>query len=47
MLAALKKAPNSTSMASLKGYIDPIMKDLYPHDCVYKVKVHSVGANYS
>ncbi|XP_020581868.1 lysM domain receptor-like kinase 3 isoform X1 [Phalaenopsis equestris] len=37
MLAALKKAPNSTSMASLKEYIDPSLKDLYPHDCVYKM----------
>lgn len=37
MLAALKEAPNSTSMESLKGYIDPSLKDLYPHDCVYKM----------
>ncbi|PKU74120.1 LysM domain receptor-like kinase 3 [Dendrobium catenatum] len=39
MLAALKKAPSSTSMASLKAYIDPSLKDLYPHDCVYKMAV--------
>lgn len=39
MLAALKKSPNSTSMASLKGYIDPNLMDLYPHDCVYKMAI--------
>lgn len=39
MLAALTKCPNSTSMSSLKGYIDPSLMDLYPHDCVYKMAV--------
>ncbi|KAK8958722.1 LysM domain receptor-like kinase 3 [Platanthera guangdongensis] len=43
MLAALSKCPNSTSMSSLKGYIDPSLMDLYPHDCVYKMAVLAKG----
>ncbi|WOL14626.1 MMS19 nucleotide excision repair protein [Canna indica] len=37
MLAALRNAPNSMSMESLKEYIDPYLMNLYPHDCVYKM----------
>ncbi|XP_074578093.1 lysM domain receptor-like kinase 3 [Curcuma longa] len=37
MLNALRNSPNSMSMESLKGYIDPALMDLYPHDCVYKM----------
>ncbi|XP_050232360.1 lysM domain receptor-like kinase 3 [Mercurialis annua] len=37
MLAALRNAPDSISMSSLKDYIDPNMMDLYPHDCVFKM----------
>ncbi|KAF8407101.1 hypothetical protein HHK36_006226 [Tetracentron sinense] len=39
MLAALRNAPSSMSMSSLKDCIDPNLMDLYPHDCVYKVAV--------
>ncbi|KAF6164255.1 hypothetical protein GIB67_010225 [Kingdonia uniflora] len=37
MLTALKSSPNSMSMLSLTECIDPTLKDLYPHDCVYKM----------
>ncbi|PRQ51099.1 putative protein kinase RLK-Pelle-LysM family [Rosa chinensis] len=37
MQAALKSAPDSMSMSSLKDYIDPNLMDLYPHDCLLKV----------
>ncbi|KAJ4718029.1 LysM receptor kinase [Melia azedarach] len=37
MLAALRNAPDSMSMSSLKDYIDPNLMDLYPHDCLFKV----------
>lgn len=38
MLAALRKSPDSMSMSSLKDHIDPNLMDLYPHDCLFKVK---------
>lgn len=38
MLAALRNSPDSMSMSSMKDYIDPNMMDLYPHDCLFKVK---------
>ncbi|MQL78814.1 hypothetical protein Taro_011247 [Colocasia esculenta] len=34
MLAALRNSPNSMSMGSLKGCIDPNLMELYPHDCM-------------
>ncbi|BBG98914.1 protein kinase family protein / peptidoglycan-binding LysM domain-containing protein [Prunus dulcis] len=37
MHTALRSAPDSMSMSSLKDYIDPNMMDLYPHDCLFKV----------
>ncbi|KAJ4842867.1 LysM domain receptor-like kinase 3 [Turnera subulata] len=37
MLAALRNAPDSMSMSSLKDLVDPSMMDLYPHDCVFKL----------
>ncbi|ONI15746.1 hypothetical protein PRUPE_3G058700 [Prunus persica] len=37
MQTALRSAPDSMSMSSLKDYIDPNMMDLYPHDCLFKV----------
>ncbi|KAL6137574.1 hypothetical protein ACLB2K_062864 [Fragaria x ananassa] len=37
MQAALRSAPDSMSMSSLKDYIDPNLMDLYPHDCLFKV----------
>lgn len=37
MQAALRNAPDSLSMSSLKDYIDPNLMDLYPHDCLFKV----------
>lgn len=39
MLAALRNAPDSMSMSSLKDYIDPNLMDLYPHDCLFKVNL--------
>lgn len=38
MLAVLKHVPDSMSMSNLRGYIDLNLMDLYPHDCVYKVR---------
>ncbi|KAL5757742.1 hypothetical protein ACOSP7_020353 [Xanthoceras sorbifolium] len=37
MLTALRNAPDSMSMSSMKDYIDPNMMDLYPHDCLFKM----------
>ncbi|BFG24389.1 hypothetical protein CerSpe_106630 [Prunus speciosa] len=37
MQTALRSAPDSMSMSSLKDCIDPNMMDLYPHDCLFKV----------
>lgn len=42
MLAALKKSPDSMNMSSLKEFLDPNMMDLYPHDCLFKVKLRSI-----
>lgn len=39
MLAALRNSPESMSMSSLKDHIDPNLMNLYPHDCVFKVKI--------
>lgn len=38
MVAALRNSPDSMSMSSLNDHIDPNLMDLYPHDCLYKVK---------
>ncbi|XP_073048377.1 LOW QUALITY PROTEIN: lysM domain receptor-like kinase 3 [Primulina eburnea] len=37
VVAALRNAPDSMSMASLKDHIDPNLMDLFPHDCVFKM----------
>uniref|UniRef100_A0A7N0VAH9 Protein kinase domain-containing protein n=1 Tax=Kalanchoe fedtschenkoi TaxID=63787 RepID=A0A7N0VAH9_KALFE len=37
MLVALRNAPDSRNMSSMKEYIDPGLVDLYPHDCLYKL----------
>ncbi|KAG0539336.1 hypothetical protein BDA96_03G314300 [Sorghum bicolor] len=37
MLTALRKCPNSTYMGNLKDCIDHNLRDLYPHDCAYKM----------
>ena len=37
MLTALRKCPNSMYMGNLKDCIDHNLRDLYPHDCAYKV----------
>ncbi|KAG7997701.1 hypothetical protein I3843_01G222700 [Carya illinoinensis] len=37
MLAALRNSPDSTSLSSMRDYIDPDMMALYPHDCVFKM----------
>nr|XP_011466655.1 PREDICTED: lysM domain receptor-like kinase 3 isoform X2 [Fragaria vesca subsp. vesca] len=39
MQAALRSAPDSMNMSSLKDYIDPNLMDLYPHDCLFKVSM--------
>ncbi|OEL20026.1 LysM domain receptor-like kinase 3 [Dichanthelium oligosanthes] len=36
MLTALRKCPSSMYMGNLKDCIDRNLRDLYPHDCVYK-----------
>lgn len=38
MLAVLRNSPDTVSMSSTRNLVDPIMMDLYPHDCVYKVR---------
>ncbi|KAG4955435.1 hypothetical protein JHK85_041815 [Glycine max] len=37
MLAVLRNSPDTVSMSSTRNLVDPIMMDLYPHDCVYKM----------
>ncbi|XP_073299291.1 lysM domain receptor-like kinase 3 isoform X1 [Primulina huaijiensis] len=37
VVAALRNAPDSMSMSSLKDHIDPHLMDLYPHDCLFKM----------
>ncbi|KAF8696370.1 hypothetical protein HU200_037279 [Digitaria exilis] len=37
MLTALGKCPSSVYMGNLKDCIDRNLRDLYPHDCVYKM----------
>lgn len=37
MLNALRKCPSSMYMGNLKDCIDCNLRDLYPHDCVFKV----------
>lgn len=37
MLTALRKCPSSMYMGNLKDCIDRNLRDLYPHDCVYKM----------
>ncbi|KAJ1285319.1 hypothetical protein BS78_03G270900 [Paspalum vaginatum] len=37
MLTALRKCPSSMYMGNLKDCVDHNLKDLYPHDCVYKM----------
>ncbi|WVZ68872.1 hypothetical protein U9M48_017753 [Paspalum notatum var. saurae] len=37
MLTALRKCPSSMYIGNLKECIDHNLKDLYPHDCVYKM----------
>ncbi|RLN25313.1 hypothetical protein C2845_PM07G22490 [Panicum miliaceum] len=37
MLTVLRKCPSSMYMGNLKDCIDRNLKDLYPHDCVYKM----------
>ncbi|RDX63975.1 LysM domain receptor-like kinase 3, partial [Mucuna pruriens] len=37
MLAVLRNSPDSMSMSSMRDRIDPIMMNLYPHDCVFKM----------
>ncbi|CAD6229879.1 unnamed protein product [Miscanthus lutarioriparius] len=37
MLTALRKCPNSMYMGNLKDCIDHNLRDLYPHDCAYKM----------
>ncbi|RLM92170.1 hypothetical protein C2845_PM08G25070 [Panicum miliaceum] len=37
MLTALRKCPSSMYMGNLKDCIDHNLRDLYPHDCVYKM----------
>ncbi|CAA7402821.1 unnamed protein product [Spirodela intermedia] len=39
MLAALRNTPNSMSMSSFRGSIDPNLMELYPHDCVFKMAI--------
>nr|KYP54268.1 putative LRR receptor-like serine/threonine-protein kinase At1g67720 family [Cajanus cajan] len=37
MLAVLRNSPESVSLSSTRNLVDPIMMDLYPHDCVFKM----------
>ncbi|CAJ1955322.1 unnamed protein product [Sphenostylis stenocarpa] len=37
MLAVLRNSPDSVSTSSTRNLVDPIMMDLYPHDCVFKM----------
>ncbi|KAG4978917.1 hypothetical protein AAZX31_13G335400 [Glycine max] len=37
MLAVLRNSPDTVSMSSTRNLVDPIMMDMYPHDCVYKM----------
>ncbi|KAG2600558.1 lysM domain receptor-like kinase 3 [Panicum virgatum] len=37
MLTVLRKCPSSMYMGNLKDCIDRNLRDLYPHDCVYKM----------
>ncbi|KAL6845594.1 hypothetical protein ACP4OV_025089 [Aristida adscensionis] len=37
MLSALRNCPGSMYMGNLKDCIDRNLRDLYPHDCVYKM----------
>ncbi|XP_062206806.1 lysM domain receptor-like kinase 3 [Phragmites australis] len=37
MLTALRNCPSSMYMGNLKDCIDHNLRDLYPHDCVYKM----------
>ncbi|TKY48218.1 LysM domain receptor kinase 3 [Spatholobus suberectus] len=37
MLAVLRNSPDSISLSSSRDLVDPIMMDLYPHDCVFKM----------
>ncbi|KAK3165394.1 hypothetical protein QOZ80_1AG0032610 [Eleusine coracana subsp. coracana] len=37
MLTALRKCPSSVYMGNLKDCIDRNLRDLYPHDCVFKM----------
>lgn len=37
MLNALRKCPSSMYMGNLKDCIDRNLRDLYPHDCVFKM----------
>ncbi|CAO2197685.1 unnamed protein product [Urochloa humidicola] len=39
MLNALRKCPSSMYMGNLKDCIDRNLRDLYPHDCVFKMAI--------
>ncbi|KAL2539203.1 LysM domain receptor-like kinase 3 [Abeliophyllum distichum] len=37
MVAALRNSKDTMNMSSLKDHVDPNLKDLYPHDCIFKM----------
>jgi hypothetical protein len=38
---ALRDCPNALEMGPLREIVDPILGDIFPHDCVYKVENRS------